>query len=127
MVLKQAMKDLDDGDGVYIRYCLDVSLFKLWWLQTHMKNLKQLIRDLSFADDAALVAQTERALQCITYYFTDAAPLFGQEVSFKKTEVLHQPAPEEEYRSPNTTIRVTELKVVHQFIYPGVYHYIKDQ
>ena len=119
MMLKQATEDLDDDDAVYIRYRLDGSLFNLRRLQAHTKTLEQLIHDLLFADDAALVAHSERALQHITSCFAEAARLFGLEVSLKKTEVLHQPAPREEYRPPHITIGETELKTVHQFTYLG--------
>ena len=118
-MLKQALQDLDDDDAVYIRYRLDGSLFNLRRLQAHTKTLEQLIQDLLFADDAALVAHTERALQCLTSCFAEAAQLFGLEVSLKKTEVLHQPAPREEYRPPHISIGETELKAVHQFTYLG--------
>ena len=37
----------------------------------------------------------------------------------KKTEVLHQPAPREEYHPPHITIGVDVLKPVHQFTYLG--------
>ena len=43
----------------------------------------------------------------------------GLEISLKKTEVLYQPAPREEYRSPHITIGQSELKSVHQFSYLG--------
>jgi len=119
MMLKQATEDLDDDEAVYIRYRLDGSLFNLRRLHAHTKTLEQLIRDLLFADDAALVAHTERALQRLTSCFAEAAQLFGLEVSMKKTEVLHQPAPREEYRPPHITIGETELKAVHQFTYLG--------
>jgi len=37
MMLKQVNQDLEDEDGVYVRYmyCLDRSLFNLWCLQAH--------------------------------------------------------------------------------------------
>ena len=119
MMLKQAMEDLDDDDAIYIRYRLDGSLFNLRRLQAHTKTSEQLFRDLLFADDAALVAHTERALQRSTSCFAEAAQLFGLEVSLKKTEVLHQPAPREEYRLPHITIGETVLKSVHQSTYLG--------
>ncbi|KAL0159397.1 hypothetical protein M9458_043122, partial [Cirrhinus mrigala] len=109
MMLKQALQDFDDDDAVYIRYRLDGSLFNLRRLQAHTKTLDQLIRELLFADDAALLAHTERALQRITSCFTDAAQLFGLEVSLKKTVVLHQPAPKEDHHPPHITIGETEL------------------
>ena len=81
------------GGGVYVRYRLDGSLFNLRRLKAHTKTQERLTQDLLFADDAALVAHTERALQRVTSCFPDASRLFGLEVSLKKTEVLHQPAP----------------------------------
>ena len=119
MMLKQANKDLDEEDGVYVRYRLDGSLFNLRRLQAHTKTLERLILDLLFADDAALVAHTERALQRITTCFADASRLFGLEVSLKKTEVLHQPAPHEDDHQPHITIGNTELKTTQQFTYLG--------
>ena len=88
MMLRQATENLDDHEAVYIRYRLDGSLFYLRRLQAHTKTFEQLIRDLLFADDAALVAHSESALQCLTSSFAEAAQLFGLEVSLKKTEVL---------------------------------------
>ncbi|RVE61997.1 hypothetical protein OJAV_G00176660 [Oryzias javanicus] len=119
MMLKQATEDLDEDDSVYIRYRLDGSLFNLRRLQAHTKTHKQMIRELLFADDAALVAHAEGALQRITSCFADAAQLFGLEVSLKKTEVLYQPAPKDEYHLPHIKIGDTELKTVHQFTYLG--------
>ena len=92
MMLKQATDDLEDKDFVCIRYRLDGSLFNLRRLQAHTKTCERLIMDLLFADDAALVAHTQRALQRITSSFAESAQLFGLEVSPKKTEVLHQPS-----------------------------------
>ena len=69
---------------VYIRYRLDGSLYNLRWLQAHTKTCERLIMDLLFADDAALVAHTQRALQRITSCFAESAQLFGLEVSLKE-------------------------------------------
>ena len=72
----------------------DGSQFKLRRLQAHTKTTKEkLTRELLFADDAALVDNTESAMQRITSCFAEPTHLFGFEVSLKKTEVLHQPAP----------------------------------
>ena len=119
MILKQVNEDLKDEDGVYVRYNLDGSLFNLRRLQAHTKTHERLIRGLLFADDAALVVHTERALQCITSCFANAAQLFGLEVSLKKMEVLYQPAPREVYHLPHINIGETELKPVQQFSYLG--------
>ncbi|XP_047488146.1 uncharacterized protein LOC125038649 [Penaeus chinensis] len=99
MVLKQTTEDLSDDNGIYIRYRFDGSLFNLRRLQSHTKTLKQLIRELLFADDAALVAHTEAALQRITSCFADYTAL--------------------QSRNYNINISLTELKSVHQFSYLG--------
>ena len=41
MMLKQATVDLDDDEGVYVRYHLHGSLFNLRRLQAHTRELKQ--------------------------------------------------------------------------------------
>ena len=75
MMFKQATDDLEDEDFVDIRYRLDGSLFNLRRQQAHTNTYEQLIKDLLFADDAALVAHTERALQRITSCFAECAAL----------------------------------------------------
>ncbi|XP_050187470.1 uncharacterized protein LOC126648484 [Myiozetetes cayanensis] len=119
MMLQRATADLDDENGVYIRYRTDGSLFNLRQLKAHTKTLNHLVHELLYADDAALVAHTEVALQRLTSCFAEAAELFGLEVSLKKTEVLYQPAPQEVSHHPHITIGETELKSVQQFNYLG--------
>ena len=92
-MLKQVTDDLDDEDGMYVRYCMDGSLLNLQRLQAHIMTLERLIRKLLFADDNALVAHTEQALQCIISFFADASWLFGLDVSLRKIEVLPQAIP----------------------------------
>ena len=84
-MLKQATEDFDNKEGVYVRYCLDSSLFNLQCLKAHTKTQERLIQDLLFANYAALVAYTERSTPCFMTCFADAAKLFGLEVSPKKT------------------------------------------
>ena len=94
-------------------------MFNLRHLQAHTKTTEKQIRELLFADDAALVVHMESAMQPITSHFTETAQLFRLEVRLKETEVLHQPAHQEEYKSPSLFINETELKPVHQFSYLG--------
>jgi len=119
MTLQHVREDLHDKDGVYIRFRTDGCLFNLIRLQAHTKTKKKLIGELLFADDAALVTHTDSAMQRITSCFADAAQLFGLEVSPKKTEVIHQLAPQEKYHQPSISIEQSELKAVHQFSYSG--------
>lgn len=55
--------------------------------------------------------------ECMTSCFEESAKLFGLEISLKKIEVLHQPAPQEEYHAPHISFGETDLKSVQQFIY----------
>lgn len=118
-MLKQASKNLEDDEGVLLRYRTDGSLFNLRRLQARTKTKQQIVRELLFADDAALVAHTEEQLQKLTSCFARASELFGLEVSLKKTEVLHQPAPLEESQEPDININDYTLKNVNEFRYLG--------
>ena len=118
-MLYEANAQQDTADAVYIRYRLDGSLFNLRRLKAHTKTFEVSIRELLFADDAALVAHSETALQHLTSCFAQAAQLFGLVVSLKKTEVLHQPAPGTVYNSPHITIGNVELQSVNKFKYLG--------
>ena len=54
----------------------------------HVTN-EELITGPLFADDCALLAHTEEALQHIVNHFSDAAENFGLTISLKKTEMLY--------------------------------------
>lgn len=60
------MKDLDEVDGVYIRFRMDGSLFNLRRLQANTTTQARLIRELLFANDTWLLAHTESSPQRIT-------------------------------------------------------------
>ena len=75
--------------------------------------------ELLFADDCALLAHTEEALQHIVNRFSDAAKNFGLTISVKKTEVLYQLPPRVEYSPHNISIDGTNLNAVEHFTYLG--------
>jgi len=81
--------------------------------------LTDIIRDLLFADDCALNANTEADMQCSVDKFSKACTDFGLTISTKKTEVLHQPAPGRDYVEPNITVNGESLKNVDRFTYLG--------
>ena len=85
------------------------------------KPTQRLMSDKSWISSSQtmlpLFAHTQKALQCITSCFAESAQLFELEVSLKKTEVLHQPAPQEEYHAPHISIGETNLKSLQQFMY----------
>ena len=90
-MLSQAFKDLDVG--VYIRFRTDGKLFNLRRLTAKSKVTEEIAREFLFADDCALIADTESDLQIIVDNFSRACKAFGLTISLGKTEVMFQPAP----------------------------------
>ena len=89
IMLHEANEDLTDG--VYIRFRTEGNLFNLRGLPPRKKTIEELITELLFADDCALPAHTEKALQHIVTRISNAAKNFGLTISLKKTEVLYKP------------------------------------
>jgi len=116
-VLNHAVRDIEDG--VFLKYRLDGSLFDLRRLNAKTKTIKRIILEALFADDCALMAHTESALQRIVDKFAEASRLFGLTISLGKTEVLFQPSSLSTGRLPSITIEETELKTVDEFKYLG--------
>ena len=115
ILLREAKEDL--LDGIYIRFRTDGSLFNLRCLPARTKTIEELITELLFADDCALLAHTEEALQHIVNRFSDAAKNFGLTISLKKTEVLYQSPPHVAYNPPHISINGTNLNAVEHFTY----------
>ena len=115
IMLREAKEDLPDG--IYIRFRTDVSLFNLRRLLAFTNTIEELIPELLFADDCALVAHTEEALQHIVNRFSVAAKNFGLTISLKKTEVLCLTPPREAYSPPHISIDGTNLNAVEHFAY----------
>ena len=53
--------NLDLPDGIYIRFRTNGSLFNLRRLLSRTKTIEEIITELLFADDCALLAHTEEA------------------------------------------------------------------
>ena len=85
-MLREAKEDLPDG--IYIRFRTDGSLFNLQRLLARTKTIEELIAELLFADDCALLAHTEEALRYIVNHFSDTAKNFGLTIGLEKTEVF---------------------------------------
>ena len=77
--------------GVFIRTRLDGKLFNLARLKASSKTREVCIRELLFADDSALVANSLEDIQEITHRFAAAASQFGLKINTNKTELLYQP------------------------------------
>ena len=77
------------------------------------------IRDLLFADDCALAACSQEALQRLCDSFAAASRRFGLTISIKKTETLYQPALGNMHVPPVITIDDKPLNAVENFKYLG--------
>ena len=115
IMLLEAKEDLPDG--IYIRFRTDGNLFNLRRLLTRTKTIDELITELLFADDCALLAHMKEALQHIVNRISTVAKNFGLTISLKKTEVLHQPPLREAYSPPHISVDGTNLNVVEHFTY----------
>jgi len=113
LVLSHAFKSCDDG--VYLHTRSDGKLFNLARLKAVTKTRTVLIRELLFADDAALVSHSEAGLQRLVSRLALACEEFSLTISLKKTEILGQDVMD------NPTIRIGDynLKVVDEFTYLG--------
>ena len=88
LLLKHAF-DITTG-GIYLRTRSDGRLFNLARLRAKTKVRKVLIRDMLFADDAAVATHTQEELQSLMDCFSQAYKDFGLTISLKKTNVLGQ-------------------------------------
>ena len=102
-------------DGVYMRTRLDGSLFNLGRLRAKKRTMEALIKDLLFADDAALTAHSNEGLQSLMDRLARACELFGLTISIKKTEVLGQKTDS----TPRITLQGNLLNTVDKFVYLG--------
>ena len=93
----------------------DGRLYNITRLRANTKVCVTIIRDMLFADDAAVTSHTEQDLQCLMDRFYQACKDFGLTISLKKTNVLGQDV----NTSPVITINNYKLEVVQQFTYLG--------
>ena len=102
-------------EGIYLRTRSDGRFFNLARLRAKTKVRKVLIRDMLFADDAAVATHTQEELQSLMDCFSQACKDFGLTISLKKTNVLGQ----DTEALPVITIDNYELDAVCQFTYLG--------
>ena len=100
-------------EGIYLRTRSYGRLFNLACLRAKTKIREVLIRDMLFADDAAVATHPQEELQSLMVCFSQACKDFGLTISLKKTNVLGQ-----DTESPSIiTIDDYELDYVCQFTY----------
>ena len=103
------------SEGVYLHSRSDGKLFNIARLKAKTKIRKVLVRELLFADDAALVSHTESGLQSLVDSFSDACNDFGLRISLKKTEIMSQG----DTQDPIISIGEHRLETVTSFTYLG--------
>ncbi|KAJ8340611.1 hypothetical protein SKAU_G00352440 [Synaphobranchus kaupii] len=101
-------------DGVFLHTGSDGKLFSLAHLRAKTKVQSVLIREMLFADDAALTSHSEEALQRLINCFALACRDFGLTISLKKTNMGQDV-------SNVHSICITDytLEVVENFTYLG--------
>ena len=119
LMLHVAFKDATDGVGIQSRFDRSLGGLKSSHFNAPTKVKLFTIRDLLFADDCALAALSQEALQRLCDSFAAAARRFGLTISIKKTEALYQPAPGNMYEPPTITIEGKLLNAVENFKYLG--------
>ena len=90
MLLQYAF--VDCKEGVYVRTRSDGKLFNNARLRAKTKAYLVLIRELLFADDAALTSHSEEGLQRLIDKLSHACKEFGLTISLRKTNILAQDA-----------------------------------
>ena len=84
-------------------------------MKAKTKIRRVLIRELLFADDAAVTTHSEEELQCLLSAFSNACSEFGLTISKKKTQIMSQGA----HGVPSIFIDDAELEIVDHFTYLG--------
>ena len=119
VMLHVAFKDATDGVVIKSRFDRSLCSLKSSHFNAPSKVKLFTIRDLLFADDCALAALSQEALQRLCDCFASAARRFGLTISIKKTETLYQPAPGNLYVPPAISIDEKLLNAVDNFKYLG--------
>ena len=93
----------------------DGKLFNLPRLRAKTKVTEVYVREMLFADDAALTAHSGEALQTLVNRFAHACTEVGLTISLKKTSVIARDASQ----VPSVKINDYTLEVVEYFTYLG--------
>lgn len=90
------------ADGVYIRF--RIKLFDLRKFNSKTNTIDQLVSELLYADDCALVSYSEAGLQDMANAFSAATKRFALTISIKKTEIVFQPTPNNPFQTDPTIL-----------------------
>ena len=93
-------------------------LFNVAHFRAKTKTTWILMRELLFADDSALVADSAEEMQKIVDAFSDASKKFGLKINIKKTEMLYQ-SNSTRTREKDIMVDGNKLNSVLEFTYLG--------
>ena len=113
VLLRHAFNDCSEGVNIHTR--ADGGLFNIARLRAKSKVETVLIRELLFADDAALTSHTEAGLQQLVNRFSEACKEFGLTISLSKTNIMRQGID----CQPSISIDGHILDVVDDYVYLG--------
>jgi exonuclease III len=102
-------------EGIYLRSRSDGRLFNLSRLRAKTLTRKVMLRDMLFADDAAITAHSEADLQALIKRFSEACRKFKLTISLKKTKIMGQNTA----ATPSISIGDYTLENVDHFTYLG--------
>ena len=109
----------DESVDIEFRSRIDGGFYKPQRLKAKKFVTYGCLRDLLFADDCALCAESSTSMQHLVDLFSRSCINFGLTISIKKTEVLFQPAPDNPYIVPSISICDQTLVAVEKFTYLG--------
>lgn len=81
----------DVSEGVYIQTRHNADLFNVSQFRAKTLTKRNLVREMLFADDSAVVAHSSEEIQKLIDRFAHAAAQFSLKINIKKTECLYQP------------------------------------
>ena len=116
-MLTDAFRDCEPD--INIKFRTDGKLFNPRRLQAVTKVKETVLRDFLFADDCALNASDEHEMQVEMDSLSAACNNFGLTISTKKTQVMFQPAPGNQYHEPQISVNGQTLQAVEIFTYLG--------
>ena len=117
VMLNHALKD--NHFGIPISFRATGGLLNIRRFTAKTKVISEIICELLFADDCALVSQSLEQLQQMVNCFANACRDFGLTISTKKTEIVYQPPRNSQYQDLTVYVHDTPVKTVSSFCYLG--------
>ena len=103
-------------ESAYLTTRYDGRLFNISRLRSKTNVKESTVRELLFADDAALVAHSRESLQTLLDRFAQSCKCFGLEIGLKKTVTMHQGS---SGSNSEITADGNSLESVDKFCYHG--------